>query len=99
MPPETSAMLGLIAVGLCAGQLIDRGRFPTLFVLFWLGMLLVLGWMVILALGDLVLGRQRVARLTHERRIAEAQLNAELDRLRERLGQEQDHNGQPASSE
>ena len=54
-------------------------------MLFWLGMLLLLAWMVLMALGDLVLGRQRVARLAHERRIAEAQLKAELDRLRERL--------------
>ena len=92
-------MLGLLAVGLCAGQLIDRGRFPTLFVLFWLGMLLLLGWMVLLALGDLVVGRQHVARLTHERRIAEAQLNAELDRFRERLSQEKDRNGRQASSD
>lgn len=96
---QTSGMLALLALGLCVGQLIDRGRFPTLFVIFWLGMLLLLGWMVLLALGDLVLGRQHVARLTRERRIAEAQLSAELDRLRERLRQERDHNGQHANSE
>jgi hypothetical protein len=79
--------------------LIDRWRFPTLFVLFWLGLLILLAWMVLLALGDLVIGRQHVARLKHERRIAEAQLNAELDRLREKLGQEKDANGQHAASE
>jgi hypothetical protein len=92
-------MLGFVAVGLCAGQLIDRWQFPTLFVLFWLGLLVLLAWMVLLALGDLVIGRQHVARLKHERRIAEAQLNAELDRLREKLGQEKDANGQHAASE
>jgi hypothetical protein len=94
---QTSLILGLLAIGLCVGQLIDRNRSPTVFVLFWLGMLLLLGWMVLLALGDLVLGRQHVARLTRERRIAEAQLNAELDRIREKLQQEGDRNGQHAN--
>ena len=82
---QTSLMLGLLAIGLCVGQLIDRNQSPTVFVLFWLGMLLLLAWMVLLALGDLVLGRQHVARLSRERRIAEAQLNAELERIREKL--------------
>jgi peptidoglycan/LPS O-acetylase OafA/YrhL len=93
---QTSAMMALLAVGLCLGQLIARDQHPTLFVLFWLGMLLLLAWMVLMALGDLVLGRQRLARLARERRIAEAQLTAELDRLRDKLKQEGDHNGQHA---
>lgn len=79
---QTSAILAVLALGMCLGQLIPRREQPTLFVLFWAGMLLLLGWMVLLALGDLVIGRQHVARLVRERRMAEAQLHAELDRLR-----------------
>src|SRR5262249_32807751 len=78
---QTSALLGLLAIGLCVGQLIPAQRHPTFYMLFWFGMLLLLAWMVLLALGDLVLGRQHVAKLKLERRIAEAQLNAELDRI------------------
>jgi hypothetical protein len=87
---QTSALLGLLAIGLCVGQLIPADRHPTLFVCFWFGMLLLLAWMVMLALGDLVLGRQYVARLKLQRQIAEAQLNAELERVRGKL--QQDHN-------
>jgi hypothetical protein len=81
-------MLGVLAIGLCVGQLIPAARFPTLFVLFWLGMLLLLGWMVLLALGDFVLSRQRAAQLKLQARIAEAQLNAELQRIRSKLEQD-----------
>ncbi len=93
-------MLALLAIGLCVGQLIPHSRHPTFFVFFWMGMLLLLAWMVLLAVGDLVLGRQRVARLKLQRQIAEAQLNAELDRVRGKLQQEKDHNGhEPAKNE
>src|SRR5688572_9174604 len=39
---QTSAMLGLLAVGLSVGQLIPPSRHPTFFVFFWMGMLLLL---------------------------------------------------------
>jgi hypothetical protein len=79
---QTTSMLAALGIGLCLGQLIPREEHPTLFVIFWFGMLLLLAWMVLLALGDLIIGRQQLARLARERRIAEAQLNAELERLR-----------------
>lgn len=79
---QTTGMLIVLAIGLCLGQLIPWREHPSLFVLFWFIMLLILGWMVLLALGDLMVGRQHLARLTRERRIAEAQLNAELQRLK-----------------
>lgn len=85
---QTSAILAVLALGMCLGQLIPRREQPTLFVLFWVGMLLLLAWMVLLALGDLVIGRQHVARLVQERRTAESQLQAELDRLRAQRDQE-----------
>jgi hypothetical protein len=79
---QTTGMLALLAVGLCLGQLIPRNERPTLFVVFRFAMLLILAWMVLLALGDLTVSRQHLAHLNRERRIAEAQLKAELERLR-----------------
>jgi hypothetical protein len=90
---QTSGLLALLALGLCLGQLIDGHQRPTLYVLFWMAMLLLLGWIVLLALGDLVVGRQHVSRLMHQRRIAEAQLAAELDRIRGQLKQDTDQGG------
>lgn len=90
---QTSVMLAVLAVGLCVGQLIRSESHPTFFVLFWLGMVLLIAWMVLLALGDLILGRHYVARLQRERRVAEAQLQAELDRIRNRLAQENENQG------
>ncbi len=93
---QTSFLLGLLAVGLWAGQLIPSREHPNLFVVFWLGMLLLLAWIVLLALGDLLVGRQHVARLRHDRRIAEARLTAELNRLRTKIPTADDGNEQPA---
>jgi hypothetical protein len=93
---QTSSMLGVLAIGLCVGQLIPRQQTPTLFVLFWLGLLLLLAWIVLLALGDLIVGRQHIARLSRERRVAEAQLRAELQRLREKLATNAEDKENPA---
>ena len=48
---QTSAILGLLALGMCLGQLIPRTERPTLFVLFWVGLLLLLAWMVLRGAG------------------------------------------------
>jgi hypothetical protein len=79
---QVSGMLAVLAVGLMIGQLIPHLRQPTLFVLFWFGMLLLVGWIVILALGDMLVNRRRLAKFQRQRHAEEARLAAELERIR-----------------
>jgi hypothetical protein len=81
---QASGLLGLVGVALCVGQLIPAARYPTLMAAFWLGVLLLVFWAVLLALGDMAVNRQRLRNFQHKRRIEEARLNAELQRLRNR---------------
>jgi hypothetical protein len=87
---QVSGMLALLACGLLLGQLIPPARQPTLYVLFWFGVLLMLGWIVMLAVGDMVVNRQRLAKFQRQRKVEEARLHAELERIR---GQIPDRNG------
>ena len=82
---QASIMLGLLAVALCLGQLIPARQYPSLYVFFWIGVVLLLMWMVLLAIGDMVVNRQRLARFQRQRRIEEARLQAELKQLRGEL--------------
>jgi peptidoglycan/LPS O-acetylase OafA/YrhL len=79
---QVSGMLAGLAVAMVLGQFIPHLKRPTLYVLFWFGVLLVLGWIVLLAMGDLVVGRRRLAKFHEQRKIEEARLNAELERIR-----------------
>ncbi|MBN2584051.1 MAG: hypothetical protein JXL80_13380 [Planctomycetes bacterium] len=77
---QTSAMLGLLAVGLFVGQLIPGP--PMLVVLFWGVVLLVLGWMGLLALADIWATKHHFDRMRQSYLVEEAKLHAELRRVR-----------------
>src|SRR5687768_915804 len=78
---QASGMLVVLALAMMLGQAIPPRERPTLYVMFWFGVLAVLAWVVLLALGDMVINRQRLARILRDRKIEEARLNAELDRI------------------
>ena len=81
---QASGLLALVAVSLCVGQLIPAARYPTMYALFWLGVMLLVFWAMLLALGDMAVNRQRLKRFQHQRLLEEAKINAELKRLRNR---------------
>lgn len=83
---QTSSIMLLLAVAVFVGaNFIAPERYPQLYVYFWLGTLLLVGWMAVLAVGDLWLVRRYAARhrtqLTRDRRELERQLR-ELNRSR-----------------
>lgn len=56
--------------------------------------MLFVGWMVLLAVADLLDNRYRLARLRDERRIVQAQLKVEMERTRnEKAAQEPKERG------
>ena len=73
-----------MAESLCVGQLIPAARYPTMYALFWLGVVLLVCWAMLLALGDMAVNRQRLKKFQHQRLLEEAKINAELNRLRNR---------------
>lgn len=79
---QTSAMLALAGVALVIGQLIPPRMFPTLFVFFWTGVVLLLFWVVLLALADAAATRNHVGRLQRERSAERSRLEEELLRLK-----------------
>ena len=91
---QASSMLALLALAVFAGQMIPYRRYPSLFVWFWFGVLLLVIWVFLLALADALANRQHLRELQRDRLVAEAQLRAELSRLQtqQREFREQ-HNG------
>ncbi len=76
---QTSAMLGLLAAAIFVGQWITRPA--TLAFAYWGGVLLVLGWVGLLALADMLATKQHFARLRREHFVEQAKLHAELRRI------------------
>lgn len=76
---QVSILLALVGLMIPAGDLLPIfRRSPRLFVIYWLGVLAVVTWAVVLALGDLAsnLAYSRVARnrLRQERKALEMEL-------------------------
>jgi hypothetical protein len=78
---QASGMLAVAAVALTVGMAIPRDRYPSLFVFFWCGVMLLVVWMLLLAVGDAVSTSLHANRLRREHRIETARLKAEMERL------------------
>ena len=83
---QTSGLLGLLAVAIFVGRLILTTGPPLLVLIFWIGVLLVLGWMALLALVDIWATKHHFGRLRQTYLIEEAKLQAELRRIRAARG-------------
>ena len=83
---QTSAMLALLAVALFAGRLILTTGPPLLALIFWVGVLLVVGWVGLLALVDIWATKHHFGRLRQTYLIEEAKLQAELRRIQAARG-------------
>jgi hypothetical protein len=82
---QASSLLGLVGVALFVGQLIDFRKNPSFFVFFWCAVALLVLWIVLLALADVFATRMRNLRLSQERLIENAKLQARIRKAKERL--------------
>ena len=82
---QTSGMVGALGVLMGVGLLIPPRQFPNLFVFLWIGALLLLLWIVLLALADWLAAHQYHARLRHDFLVRRAVLEAQAKRAREEL--------------
>jgi hypothetical protein len=77
---QTSAMLGLLAVAIFAGSFLTEP--PLAVLLFWAAVLVVLGWIALLAVADMVATRLHFGRLQQHYLVEQAKLQAEIRRIR-----------------
>jgi hypothetical protein len=88
---QSTAMLAILAVAISVGQVLTTWIVSRPFaILFWLGVLLLLGWMGLLAVADIIATKFHYERISREYRIEQAKLQAELRRI-----QASRRNGEP----
>jgi MFS family permease len=79
---QTSAMLGVLGVAIFVGHLLTAWVASRLFAVFyWGGVLLLLGWMALLALADILATKFHFSRLRQDYMVEQAKLQAELRRI------------------
>lgn len=84
---QTSAMLGIVGVGMLVGRLLMVfGAPPPVVVVFWMGVMLLVVWLGLLAVADMVSTRYYFSRLKQDYVVEEARLKAELRRLKQTRG-------------
>jgi hypothetical protein len=90
---QTSAMLGILAVGLFVGELLTRWIGSELFlIVFWSAMLLLVVWVALLAAADIWATQYHFGKLRQKCLIEQAKLQAEIRRVQSVRG-----NGKPLS--
>ena len=93
---QITGILGLLALGMLAGQWIPERQYPSLFVIVWSVMGLLACWIALLAVLDLVALRRHALRKFHGYLQEKTRLVGEVHRLRREAGR--DRNGHPGSS-
>jgi hypothetical protein len=84
---QTSAMLGLVGIAMLVGRVLIVWRAPpTLILVFWAGVVLLVLWLGLLAVADMVATRYYFSRLRQSYRIEQARLQAELRRMQRTRG-------------
>ena len=88
---QTSAMLGLVGIGMLIGRLLIVWPAPPLVVVvFWGGVMLLVVWLALLAVADIVSTRLYFSRLRQNYLVQQARLRAQLRRMEQARG-----NGKP----
>jgi hypothetical protein len=79
---QTSAMLAVLAVALLAGEMITGWvESYWLKLVYWGAMLLLVGWLALLAVADIVATHYHFSRLRQSYLLEQTRLKAELRRL------------------
>ncbi len=80
---QTSALLGLIGLGMLIGRLLIVWRAPpTAILAYWAGIVLLVLWLGLLAVADMVATRLYFTRLRRDYLVERARLEAELRRMK-----------------
>lgn len=95
---QTSGMLALISASLPIGVLV-MSTWPKIGAFFWGGVLLLVGWVGLLALADMWATKYHYGRVRRDNTIEEAKLQAELNRLQSIRGNGKAHPPHPARRE
>lgn len=84
---QTSAMLGLLALAILVGQRVGSRIESRLFVFSYLGVvLLMVGWLVLLAVADMLATKHHFGRMRRTYLVEQAKLQAELRRIQASRG-------------
>ena len=84
---QTSGMLGLVGIAMLVGRLLIVWRaHPTLILLFWGGVVLLVLWLGLLAVADMVATRYYFGRLRQSYLVEQARLRAQLRRMEKTRG-------------
>jgi hypothetical protein len=79
---QASAMLGLLGPAVFFGSLMMVYRLrPLAITLYWLAVIVVLGWLALLALADVLATKQYFGRVQDHYTVEQAKLRAELRRI------------------
>ncbi|MCE5303159.1 MAG: hypothetical protein LLF97_08635 [Planctomycetaceae bacterium] len=89
---QTSAMVALLAVAVLVGYGIPPGLVA---LAFWLGVMLLVCWLALLAAVDIWATKHYFGRLTHETLVHKLRLEAELRRLQATEGNGKSHKKNP----
>ena len=90
---QANAMLGLLGLSVLGGGVMMALRLnPLAITLYWLGVIVVLGWLALLALADMLATKQHYGRIQDRYAVEQARLKVELRRLQAMRG-----NGHSAS--
>jgi hypothetical protein len=93
---KTSIMIGVLGVAIAVGQLLFQVLQPTkLQGFYWIGVLLLLLWIMLLAVADAVATSAYYSRERSDFAVQHAKLQVELRKARERAGRR--HNGKPGN--
>lgn len=79
---QASAMLGLLGLAVFLGGLMMVYRLrPLAITLYWLAVIVVLGWLALLALADVLATKHYFGRIQDHYTVEQAKLRAELRRI------------------
>lgn len=95
---QASAMLGLLGLAVLGGGLMMAWRLnPLALTLYWIAVILVLGWLALLAVADMVATKHYYSRVRDRYAVEQAQLNVELRRLQGLQGNGHDSGRRPSN--
>jgi hypothetical protein len=98
---QTSALLGLLGAAIFGGLLLMDSQFPWKFkAIYWIGVLLLVLWIALLAIADMVATTFYYSRARSDFVVQHAKLQAELRKARQedsRAKTPGGHNGKPGT--
>lgn len=77
---QVSAMLAVAAAAMLIGLMISWRDWPSVFVFWWTGVLILVGWIILLAMVDAVETRRFFRRMRHDRSLDQVRWRTDFER-------------------